>query len=159
MKNTTLILIALVLFSSITGGCQHMNNEQSSINQVSKKTTITTQDTKQPIKPVFSYYHNGNEEHFTYKIMNQTDREVTFKFNSGQRYDYIIRDSKGNKVSQLSEDRIHTMSLGEETVKPGESLEYNAVVKDLDKGNYTIEMWLTASGEYTFNQTKEFTVE
>ncbi len=52
------------------------------------------------------------------KIFNYAEEEVTFHFNSSQRYDFIIEDEKGEEIWRWSEDKMFAMVLGEETIGP-----------------------------------------
>jgi len=54
----------------------------------------------------------------TLKIFNYTEEEITFHFNTGQRYDFIIEDEEGSKIWRWSEDKMFTMVLGEEILGP-----------------------------------------
>ena len=54
----------------------------------------------------------------TLKIFNYTEEEITFHFNTGQRYDFIIEDEEGSKIWRWSQDMMFAMVLGEETLGP-----------------------------------------
>jgi hypothetical protein len=59
-------------------------------------------------------YSVGEPIIITLKIFNYTEEEITFHFNTSQRYDFIIEDEEGNEILRWSEDRIFAMMLGEE---------------------------------------------
>jgi len=63
-------------------------------------------------------YFVGEPIKMTLKIFNYTEGEITFHFNTGQRYDFIIEDEKGNEIWRWSKDRMFVMVLGEETLGP-----------------------------------------
>ena len=61
-------------------------------------------------------YTVGKPITMTLKIYNYTEEEITFRFNTSQRYDFIIEDEEGNEVWRWSKDRMFAMMLGEETL-------------------------------------------
>ena len=52
----------------------------------------------------------------TLKFFNYIEEDVTFHFNTSQRYDFIIEDEEGDKIWRWSQDRMFAMVLGEETL-------------------------------------------
>ncbi|MDY0395511.1 BsuPI-related putative proteinase inhibitor [Virgibacillus halophilus] len=96
--------------------------------------------------------------HFVFHLKNESGKEKTFHFNTGQRFDFIIKDSQGKKIKQYSKGRIFTQALGEEKVKKGEELTYKAKIADLPKGKYTVTFWLTAQKE-DLKASRTFEVE
>ena len=76
----------------------------------------------------------------TLKIFNYTEEEITFHFNTGQRYDFIIEDEEGSKIWRWSQDMMFTMVLGEEILGPtNPEVIYTAEYKDrLSPGYYKI---------------------
>jgi hypothetical protein len=123
------------------------------------KKTIPTKHSdsiKENIVSKIAYEVNGNEHHFTYEVKNHIDHDVTLPFNTSERFDYIVRDQKGKKITQFSDDKMYSMSLGEEVIKPSKSLKHKAIVNGLVKGTYEIEMWLTTSGKEKLKQTQVF---
>lgn len=63
-------------------------------------------------------YSVGEPTKMTFEIFNYTEEDVTFHFNTSQRYDFIIEDEEGNEVWRWSEDRMFAMMLGEEVLGP-----------------------------------------
>lgn len=71
-----------------------------------------------------------------YTVKNQTEREQMLQFNTGQKYDYIIWNEKGEKVKQYAEGRQFTQALSTESLKQGEEKTYTAPLAPLPKGEY-----------------------
>ena len=63
-------------------------------------------------------YSNGEPIKMTLRVSNYTKEDITFHFNTSQRYDFIIEDEEGNEAWRWSKDRIFAMVLGEETLGP-----------------------------------------
>lgn len=63
-------------------------------------------------------YSVGESIIITIKIFNYIEEEITFHFNTGQRYDFIIEDEEGSKIWRWFEDKMFTMVLGEEILGP-----------------------------------------
>jgi hypothetical protein len=82
----------------------------------------------------------------TLKIFNYTEEKITFHFNTGQRYDFIIEDEGGNEIWCWSKDRMFAMALGEEILGPDNpEVIYTAEYKDrLSPGYYKITGGLVA---------------
>jgi hypothetical protein len=91
---------------------------------------------------------------FTFTFKNQTEREQTLFFPSGQRFDFNLYE-EGKHVYSYSAIRSFTMATSEIQLKQGEELSYTEHVSDLPKGTYTMEFWLTANS-HEERQTIEF---
>ncbi len=59
-------------------------------------------------------------------VANPFAETVMLQFTSGQTYDFIIRDAKGNKVWQWSDGKVFTMALTSRELKAGESYRVSA---------------------------------
>ena len=66
-------------------------------------------------------YAVGEPIKMTLKVFNYTKEDITFHFNTVQRYDFIIEDEKGNDIWRWSKDRMFAMVLGEEILGPTNS--------------------------------------
>ncbi|WP_096156560.1 MULTISPECIES: BsuPI-related putative proteinase inhibitor [Bacillus] len=87
-------------------------------------------------------------ETFIFTITNETGGDVDIVFSSGQEIDYIVFDSNGAKVKQLSDDMMYTQAIRETLLAEGDSLTYEVpmeeVTDDLPNGSYTITFIFTA---------------
>ena len=85
-------------------------------------------------------YNVGEPIIMTLKIFNYTEEEITFHFNTGKRYDFIIEDEEGNEIWCWSEGRMFAMMLGEETLGPTNTeITYTAEYKGkLSPGYYKV---------------------
>jgi len=63
-------------------------------------------------------YFVGEPIKMTLKIFNYTEGEITFHFNTSQRYDFIIEEEEGSEIWRWSQERMFAMVLGEETLGP-----------------------------------------
>jgi hypothetical protein len=92
------------------------------------------------------------------------DQPLTLTFGSGQTYDLVIRDEKGQVVYRWSDGRAFTMAVRQESFGPGEKT-YPFVVRLADKegqplpqGNYTAEAWLTTMGNKAYSASAGFAI-
>jgi hypothetical protein len=92
-----------------------------------------------------------------FSIKNQTEEIKTLTFNTGQRYDYIIWDDKGQKIQQYSSGKMFNQLVSTESIKQGEEKTYTATLSNLKKGNYKVEFWL-ATQSANLRQTLSFEV-
>lgn len=91
-------------------------------------------------------YAPGEPVTMMLKVFNRTGEEVTFHFNTAQRYDFVIKDEEENEVWRWSKDRMFATVLGEETLGPDnpEAI-YTAQYKGkLSPGSYKITGILVA---------------
>ncbi|MCL5744201.1 MAG: BsuPI-related putative proteinase inhibitor [Acidobacteria bacterium] len=92
------------------------------------------------------------------------DQPLMLTFGSGQTYDLIIKDEKGQVVYRWSDGRAFTMIVRQESFGPGEKTYPFAVPlsdKDgqpLPQGNYTAEAWLTTVGQKAYSASVAFAI-
>ncbi|WP_391559678.1 BsuPI-related putative proteinase inhibitor [Robertmurraya sp.] len=129
-----------------------------------KNRVINFQNDKQPPKGIVAgslestISHETNKDEsvdFKFVVRNQTEHEITLTFNSGQRFDYVIVNSKGNVVKSYAADKLFIQELGEKVLKQGEEWVITDKADSLPKDEYTIEFWITsnedqAKQKYTF---------
>lgn len=84
-------------------------------------------------------------------LRNDGDEPVRLRFNTGQRYDFIVRNMEGGIVWQWSHDKAFTQVLGEVEIRPGEELSFNEVWRQVDndgnqvgEGEYEVEGIITS---------------
>lgn len=131
MKIITLLIIVVVVFSGLGFWLVAYGNatsEERNMNYgISNSTDKMSYSVGEPIK-------------MTLKIFNYIEEDVTFHFNTSQRYDFIIEDEEGNEVWRWSKDMMFAMVLGEETLGPNNpEVTYTAKYKDkLSPGYYKV---------------------
>ncbi|WP_286883867.1 BsuPI-related putative proteinase inhibitor [Aneurinibacillus sp. UBA3580] len=112
--------------------------------QESRTITITDKGKDQiwagAIESTLAYDGKGS---LVFTVKNQTERQQALRFNTSQRYDYIIWNDKGEKVQHYSIDKLFAQEVSWETLKQGEEKTFTAPLKGLKKGNYKVEFWLT----------------
>lgn len=110
MKMIILIIIVVAVFSALGLWLGvYGNSAPGENNSMSYGISMSTDKMS---------YSVGEPIIITLKIFNYTKEEITFHFNTGQRYDFIIENEEGSKIWRWSEDKMFTMALGEETLKP-----------------------------------------
>jgi hypothetical protein len=92
------------------------------------------------------------------------DQPLTLTFGSGQTYEFVIKDEKGQVVYRWSDGRAFTMSMRQESFGPDEKV-YGVVVRlagkdgqPLAQGNYTAEAWLTTTSVKTYAASVAFAI-
>jgi len=109
MKIIILVIIVLVVFSALGLWLTAFGNTTSEERNMNYGISMMTDKMS---------YSAGEPIIITLKIFNYTEEEITFHFNSSQRYDFIIEDEEGNEIWRWSKDRMFAMILGEETLGP-----------------------------------------
>ncbi|MDM5317608.1 BsuPI-related putative proteinase inhibitor [Fictibacillus sp. b24] len=84
---------------------------------------------------------------FRYELKNQTEKEKVFQFSSSQKFDYVIKDKSGKIVYQYSRNHMFMQVLTSLKLKQADVFKQDILVNDLEPGAYTLEVWLTPSGE------------
>jgi hypothetical protein len=109
MKMIMLIIVVVVIFSALGLWMIAYGNTTSEEENMNYGISITTDKISHSV---------GVPIEMTLKVFNYTEEEVTFLFNTGQRYDFIIEDEKGSEIWRWSEKRMFAQMLGEETLGP-----------------------------------------
>lgn len=91
-------------------------------------------------------YNPGEEIRMALRVFNYTEKEVTFRFRTAQRYDFSIEDMSGRILWRWSEDRMFAMVLGSEVLSPKKrEIIYAEVFRgSLEPGSYRLTGILTA---------------
>jgi hypothetical protein len=109
MKMITLFIIAIIVFSGLGLWLIVYGNTSSEETNMNYGISMSTGKMS---------YSVGEPIIIILKIFNYTEEEITFHFNTGQRYDFIIEDEEGNEIWCWSKDRMFAMVLGEEILGP-----------------------------------------
>ncbi|MGR3766563.1 BsuPI-related putative proteinase inhibitor [Rossellomorea sp. NS-SX7] len=129
-----------------TNGTPESNQAEKGIVAGSMEPSLIEQEEKNG-QPVYEY-----------KIKNQTEKEKTFVFSSGQTIDFEVKDQNGAVVYRESENKMYTQAIQEITLKQGEEFSRNLILPKLDSGSYTLTVWLTAKGESQYKVTKDIII-
>lgn len=92
------------------------------------------------------------------------DQPLVLTFGSGQTYEFVIKDEKGQIVYRWSDGLAFTQAVRRETFGPDEKV-YALVVRlagkdgqPLPQGNYTAEAWLTTMGNKAYAASASFAI-
>lgn len=102
-----------------------------------------------------------DEDTYRYTLKNQTEQVKTFKFTSGQRFDFSLTNEEDKQAFLFSSVASFTQSMGEETIKQAEELKYEFEIPeaDLQPGTYKLEVWLTPEEGPAFKAEAEHVVQ
>ncbi|MEI6337899.1 MAG: BsuPI-related putative proteinase inhibitor [Verrucomicrobiota bacterium] len=92
----------------------------------------------------------------TYTIRNNTSRVIRLDYTTTQRMEILTKDSTGNLLERLSDDRAFQPKEGIVIINPKERIEYNAKVATRDmKANetYSVQAEVTGYPDYTVTKT------
>lgn len=79
---------------------------------------------------------------FEISLTNQTEETVELQFPSGQQFEIIVRDRKGNIVYQYSEGKVFTQAIVIKEIKPRETITWT------DEWDMKVNGELVKPGEY-----------
>jgi len=137
MRVVILVIIVVVIFSTLGLWLTSYGNTASEERNMNYGISLTTDKMS---------YSIGEPIKMTLKIFNYTEEEITFHFNTGQRYDFIIEDEEGDEIWRWSQDMIFAMVLEEEILGPNNpeviyTVEYKG---KLSPGYYKVTGFLVA---------------
>ncbi|WP_176483779.1 BsuPI-related putative proteinase inhibitor [Bacillus sp. FJAT-45066] len=156
MKKIPFFVLSSIMVASLLTGCgvtdtntgakpkdpEH-NETEVIAGEVVRDATITNEGNGS-VKVVFT-------------VDNQTADVVKIDLSSGLSVDYILYDSAGNKMYQLSEETLATLALQTIELKQGEKFEEEIEIGALPAGDYSIDVFLN-NGEKANEVKKQFTV-
>ncbi|MBB6454154.1 hypothetical protein HNQ94_002605 [Salirhabdus euzebyi] len=110
------------------------------------------------VVPTLTEIDNMN---YRYQIFNQTEKELTLEFTSGQRFDYAVDTKDGERVYLFSSLASFIQEVGEEKVKPGEKLSYEINLEEagLEPGEYVLTVWMTPKDGEKYETSVDVTIE
>src|SRR5690606_38555768 len=118
MKQGTFLTALLVLaMALILAACGSTNSAEPD-----KGSGSSAEEPEIEVTAMLELVENGL---YRYTVDNQTDEVLTFEFTSGQRYDYTISNDAGEELYRMSSVSMFMQALGEESVQPGDMLEYD----------------------------------
>ena len=109
MKIIILIIIVVAAFSGL--GLWLIASGNTSSEEINMNYCISMSTDK-------ISYSVGEPVIMTVKILNSTQEDTIFHFNTSQRYDFIIEDKEGNEIWRWSKDMMFATVLGEEILGP-----------------------------------------
>ncbi len=103
---------------------------------------------------------------FEILLTNESGETVQLQFPSGQQFEIIVRDQKGNIVYQYSEGKVFTLAIVTKEIKPRETITWTDVWdmkvngKRVEPGKYfvTAQLQIMALNGESVDK-KQFTIE
>lgn len=79
-----------------------------------------------------------------FRLVLEARKQATLRFHDSQRYDFEVRDDRGEMVWKWSGDRVFLQVLGEVTLAAGERLSFEEVWEPEGPGTYVVTGKITA---------------
>jgi len=99
---------------------------------------------------------------FDFELISHHTETKTLQFGSGQQYEIVITDEKGEEVYRYSDDKFFTMALIYKEINPGESLKWqeewdmtNKEGEKLTSGKFKAEISIMAAPEQDEEKIEE----
>lgn len=167
MKNYVLVIssvIVLLIIGILFVNFQSDKQKNETLDQEKEETSTIDLTGKLPnatfnADDFEATLEKSENNEFLYTVTNVTDKKITVPFGSSQRYQYVVKEQEGKVVYDSSAEMLYNQALGEEILQPGEKLQYEFVVKDLEAGTYEVEVWLTSMSEHQFKKKETITVK
>ncbi|MBN9655012.1 hypothetical protein J0K78_12100 [Halobacillus sp. GSS1] len=138
----------------------YFNPQQRTSTEISGSETVVSKDQKKEVYATLK--RKGTElqsNHFEYTIHNVTEEPVTLPFRSGQRYEYYIRDGKGQLIDTYSKGKMFTQEVTEKVIDPGETYTEKITLSPLPPGSYVLEVESVSKYKNKFKKIVKFEVE
>ena len=87
----------------------------------------------------------GDTVVFTLHLSNPTTSPVVLTFPSGQRFDFVVGSLTGEVLWTWSASRSFIQSVGEVTLRPGETTDFEAAWESARAGEYSVTGIVTSS--------------
>jgi len=101
--------------------------------------------------------YKGDKLNFQLEVKNNTGKSITTRFNSGQRYDFVVKKD-GKKVWRWSDDYDFITVIQNVIFEPGKKETYTAQWVAQEPGNYTVEAYFMGRSTSEPVLTKNFKV-
>lgn len=137
MKLKKYLLLILAILPLV--GCQ-VNQENKEKETMLPKELLVNDEAKASLKVINKV---PGETIIRYEIKNMTTKLITYSFKSGQKYEYIITDSKGRKIVKYSEQHMFTQAFTQQVIKPKKTWVQDLLIRNLKPGKYNLTVWLT----------------
>lgn len=153
MKKT----FVLILLLSFLGGC----GGGREVEQVSSSGKVEEVKGDTVEEDIIAKINEISPLTFQYKVNNESEKDITLDFTSSQRFDYSIKNPKGEEIFLFSSVSSFLQVIGKEVLHPKENLVYDIDVSDvgLSKGTYTLTVWMTPASGKSFSASLNFSVE
>ncbi len=95
------------------------------------------------LKTTLDVEQQENQLIFTLRLYNESLRDLTLPFGSGQQFEIVVKDEQGEEVYRYSADKMFTMALQMIELKAGDKMEWletwDLSSHDVPEGTYTVE--------------------
>lgn len=95
------------------------------------------------------FFHNGDRADFHILLKNVSGRKQVLHFNSGQRFDLIIKNQAGEIVYRWSRGKMFIQAVSKVVLEPGESMLFSGTleIRGLQPGLYELYGLITCHEE------------
>ncbi|WP_160911256.1 BsuPI-related putative proteinase inhibitor [Halobacillus litoralis] len=138
----------------------YFNHQPRTSTETSGSETVVSKDRKQEVYATLE--RKGTElqsNHFEYTIHNETAEPVTLPFRSGQRYEYYVRNGKGELIETYSKGKMFTQEVTQKVIDPGETYTEKITLLPLPPGLYVLEVESVSKYKNKFKKIVKFEVE
>ncbi len=156
MKHVVFFLIFTLIFM-ITSGCTGANHSTKTTSTQASSSEAGNGIVQGSIEPSVRISHKASEMTLHFSVQNQTEKPISLKFNTTQRFDYRITDSSGAEAYLYSMHRMFGQMVSSQLLRQGQSLDFSDPLPKLKPGHYSLTVWLTDQ-TYRPHQTLSFTV-
>lgn len=94
------------------------NREANTFANTLKNIMISNDKGELSLIPSYSFLKDSFE--MVAELRNDSKKDITINFNSGQKYNFVLLDESNKELYNWSQGRMFTQSLGSLTLKPGE---------------------------------------
>jgi hypothetical protein len=158
----------LVLFMLLTA-CGTAGQEGQESQEETKPTTgEVEEDIIEKLNTSVDVLQNEQVVLFDIKLQNNSSKDLTLTFNSGQQYEIIVNNNKNEEVYRYAIDKMFTQAINDVTIAANDTLEWHdewVIQENLPSGDYKATIEIVAShinGEELANKlvtTKDFQIE
>ncbi|SDM39088.1 BsuPI-related putative proteinase inhibitor [Bacillus sp. OK048] len=115
---------------------------------------------RQELKTSLIKKEDPNEITFIYEVQNIGNEDIFLQFPSAKIYDYELFTNKGKLVYRYSDGKMFAQVIKNVMLPARKSLHFTTeTLPPLDKGQYSIIMWIAARGMDSHKEKLNFTID
>lgn len=145
---TVFLLAALTACGTSEEKPAKMVNGTKTVNATPSNQKDQQEDPESKLSGALTTNTKDGKLSYAFNVKNEGNSEAKMTFNSGQKFEYTLKDATGTVMYTYSMDKLFAQSISETIIPPGESLDMDVDVfeglNNLKPGTYTFEIFLTA---------------
>jgi len=151
-----IIFLTIGVLSLLTGCASERNGDAEEMNQEVEVQEVMSKE----LEVDFQVIPLSKETQFLISLTNRSDQLKKLEFHSGQKYEIIVTNDKGEEVFIYSKGKMFSQALETALLKSGENMEWEETWKhdSLPPGQYKAKVSILSHKSDNLSLEREWTV-